>query len=275
MLRGGRGYRYGKRQPGLDFPRQLSDSIRIFHRQGRLAMKIRHPLLIAVLGFLVSWCIRVWHWTLRYRHCSVDANLMPDQLGLPGRFIYGFWHEDMIVPAYHYARPDVHVLVSKHADGMLIATAIRWLGLKVVAGSTNRGAAAAVLKLLNVARGSHIVITPDGPRGPRQCVQPGIVFIAARTALPIVPVGFGYAKAWRLKSWDRMALPRPFSRIAGVSLPAIHVPDIEDKDQLEAYRQKVEQAMREASRLAHELANGNEACITDYQRPASPSERAA
>jgi lysophospholipid acyltransferase (LPLAT)-like uncharacterized protein len=238
-------------------------------------MKIRHPLLIAVLGFLLSWCIRVWHWTLRYRHRCVGVNLIPESPALQGCVIYGFWHEDMIVPAYRYARPDVHVLISKHADGTLIATAIRWLGLKVVAGSSKRGATEAVLKLLAVAKGSHVVITPDGPRGPRQCVQPGIVFIAARSGLPIVPVGFGYARAWRMKSWDRMALPRPFSRIVSVSLPPIHVPDIDNKEQLETYRRQVEHSMREATRLAHELANGNEACLTNYRQPASPSERAA
>jgi lysophospholipid acyltransferase (LPLAT)-like uncharacterized protein len=238
-------------------------------------MKIRHPLLIAFLGFLASWCIRVWHWTLRYRHCSVGANLMPNQTGLPGRLIYGFWHEDIIVPAYRFAQPDVHVLISKHADGMLIATAIRWLGFKVVAGSSSRGAAEAVLRLLNIAAGNHIAITPDGPRGPRQSVQRGIVFVAAKTGLPIVPLGFGYARAWRLNSWDRMALPRPFSRVVSVNLPPIHVPNIEDKEHLEAYRQQVEQALGEASRLAQELANGNEACMTKYQQSAPPSERAA
>jgi lysophospholipid acyltransferase (LPLAT)-like uncharacterized protein len=226
-----------------------------------LPMKIRHPLLLNVLGLLAAWCIRFWNWTLRYRHRPVAVDLTPHQPGLPGRFIYAFWHEDMVVPAYQYARPYVHVLISQHADGRLIAKAIGWLGLKVVAGSTTRGSAAALLKMLQLARESHIVITPDGPRGPRRCVQPGIVFVAAKTGLPIVAVGFGYASARRTKSWDQMALPRPFSRVVGVSMPPIHVPNVEDKDQLEGYRQQVEQAMREASRRAQELAMGTDVCV--------------
>ena len=224
-------------------------------------MKIRNRFLIVCIGILAAWWIRIWNWTLHYRHVSFGPDLRPQLPGLAGRYIYGFWHEDMVVPAYQYARPDVHVLISRHADGQLIAEAIRRLGLKVVSGSTTRGAAEAVLKLIEVARGTHIVITPDGPRGPRRCAQRGIVFIAARTGLAIVPVGFGYARAWRTKSWDRMALPRPFSRVVSVSLPPIHVPAVEEKDQLEVFRQKVERAMREASRLAHELAAGNEAVV--------------
>jgi lysophospholipid acyltransferase (LPLAT)-like uncharacterized protein len=229
-------------------------------------MKIRHPVLLSVLGFLAAWFIRLWNWTLRYGHVPVGADFTPHQPGLPGRFIYAFWHEDIVVPAYQYARPDVHVLISQHADGRLIAKAITWLGLKVVTGSTTRGAAAALLKMLQIARESHIVVTPDGPRGPRRCVQPGIVFVAARTGLPIVPVGFGYARCWRTKSWDQMALPRPFSRVIGVTMPPIHVPDIEDKEQLEEYRRQVELAMREASRRAQEFAMGNNPAVADADK---------
>jgi lysophospholipid acyltransferase (LPLAT)-like uncharacterized protein len=144
-----------------------------------------------------------------------------------------------------------------------------------VAGSTSRGAADAVRKLVAIAQVSHIVVTPDGPRGPRQCVQPGIVFVAARTGLPIVPVGFGYASAWRTKSWDRMALPRPFSRVVAVTLPPIHVPDIDDRKQLEVYRQQVEWAMREASRLAQKLAESNAATPAPGAQGAMHSDRAA
>jgi lysophospholipid acyltransferase (LPLAT)-like uncharacterized protein len=215
-------------------------------------MKIRHPFLIAVCGFLVAWCIRLWIFTIRYRHRAVGLDLTPHQPDLKQWVIYAIWHEDMILPAYHFSRPDVHVLISKSADGRLIAGAVKHLGLKVVYGSSSRGGPAALLKLRKIAENSHIVITPDGPRGPRQSVQSGIVFIAARTGMPIVAVGFGYASAWRAKSWDRMALPRPFSRVAGVILPPIYVPNVEDKDVLESYRVQVELAMREATRLAQE-----------------------
>jgi lysophospholipid acyltransferase (LPLAT)-like uncharacterized protein len=248
----------------------------LFFGRDAFSMKIRNRFLIVCLGILAAWCIRLWNWTFRYRHVSFGPDLNPRLPGLAGRYIYGFWHEDMIVPAYQYACPDLHVLISRHADGQLIAEAIRRLGLKVVSGSTSRGAAEAVLKLMQVARDNHIAITPDGPRGPRRCTQLGIVFIAAKTGLPIVPFGFGYARAWRTGSWDRMALPRPFTRVVGVTLPPIHVPDVEDKDQLEGYRQQVERAMREASRLAHELAAGSEVVVANplQQQTTKPDQAA-
>lgn len=223
-------------------------------------MKIRHPLLIAAFGFLAAWFIRLWIFTVRYRHRPIGPDLTPHRRDLRERVIYAFWHEDMLITAYQYSRPDVHVLISRHADGQLIAEAVKHLGLKVVHGSSRRGGVEALRKLVEVGRTSHIVITPDGPRGPRQCVQIGIVYVAAKTGMPIIPVGFGYASAWRARSWDRMALPKPFCRVVGITLPPICVPDIEDKDALESYRQQVEQAMREATQLAQEQAGGSGDC---------------
>src|SRR5262249_15632510 len=162
--------------------------------------------------------------------------------------------EDMLIPALRYARPDVHVLISRHADGRIIAKAIQHLGLNVVYGSSRRGGTEALLRIFEICGSNHIAVTPDGPRGPRPEVQLGIAYIAAKTGLPIVPVGFGYASAWRTKSWDRMALPRPFSRVVGLMAPPICVPDVDDRNLLEVYRLRLEHALGEATRLAQFLA---------------------
>jgi lysophospholipid acyltransferase (LPLAT)-like uncharacterized protein len=248
------------------------------------SMKLRHPLLISLAGRLGAWCMRIWHWTLRYRHVSAGPNHGSHPGERPARFIFGLWHEDMLVPAYRYPRiipnfrterPEFHMLISQHADGQLIAQVIQRLGLKVVAGSSSRGAAAAVLHLIQLGRDNHLGITPDGPRGPRRRVQMGVVFLAARTGLPIVPLGFGYARAWRTGSWDCMALPRPFSRVIGVSMPPIRVPSDANKKQLEAYRQQVEQAMHAASRWAQELAEGRAATPAQADQDVTPADRAA
>lgn len=220
-------------------------------------MKLRHPWLIAICGTLAAWFIRLWMSTLRYRHQPAGDDLSPNLPGQSGRYIYAFWHEDMLVPAHYYPQSDFHVLISRHADGQLIATAIKRLGFSVVYGSTTRGGAEAILSMRQIARDGHIGITPDGPRGPRRRVHPGIVYLAAKTGRPIVPSGFGYADAWRAGSWDRMALPKPFSRVIRVSVAPIHVPDTVDRDAIEAYRQQVEQAMCEATRLAQEAVTSS------------------
>src|SRR5436190_464721 len=86
-----------------------------------------------------------------------------------------------------------------------------------------RGWIGTVRQMLRVGRKSHLAITPDGPRGPRRQVQPGLLYLAARTGLPIVPVGIGYDRPWRMRSWDRFAVPRPWTRATCVTTEPIHV----------------------------------------------------
>ena len=107
--------------------------------------------------------------------------------------------------------------------------------------------------MLRVGRTGHLAVTPDGPRGPRRQVQPGVVYLAARTGLPIVPMGFAYRRAWRLPSWDRFVLPCPGSDVVLVTTEPIHVPPDVRKEQLEVYRRRVEDALRRADEAAEKM----------------------
>ena len=217
-------------------------------------MKVRQRWLIKALGFAVAWVVRLWVGTLRYRYRPLGPNMDPHQRGFPGRYIYAFWHENILLPAYHYGRRDIWVLVSQHADGELIAEACRHLGFRLVRGSTTRGGAEAVRQMLRLGRKAHLAITPDGPRGPRRRVHPGIVYLAARTGLPVVGMGIAYQRAWRMGSWDRFALPHPWSSAALVTTEPIHVPADLDKEGLEHYRLLVEQALNRATEAAEKWA---------------------
>jgi lysophospholipid acyltransferase (LPLAT)-like uncharacterized protein len=216
-------------------------------------MKIRHPLLIKALGFVIAWLVRVWIGTVRYRYRALGANVDPTQPTLQGRYLYAFWHENILLPAYHYGRPDIGVLISEHADGEMIAQACRHLGFQLVRGSRTRGGSKALRAMLNLSRSIHLAITPDGPRGPRRHVQPGVVYLAARTGMPIVPIGVGFQRAWRMKSWDRFALPYPCSAAVLVTGEPLCVPADVDKDDLEHYRLQVEQAMTRATEAAENI----------------------
>ena len=164
-------------------------------------MKLRNPILIRTLGFVIAWVVRLWIGTLLYRYRPLGLNFDPHQRGLRERYIYALWHENMLLLAYQYARPDIHVLISRHADGQLIAEVCRHLGFRTVRGSTTRGGAEALLQMTHLGGKSHLAITPDGPRGPRRTVQIGLAYLAARTGMPVVPVGIGFSKPWRLRSW--------------------------------------------------------------------------
>jgi lysophospholipid acyltransferase (LPLAT)-like uncharacterized protein len=218
-------------------------------------MKIRHPALMKAMGFAVAWLVRLWIGTLRYRYRPLGANVDPNQPHFRGRYLYAFWHENILIPAYHYGRRDISVLISQHADGQLIAEACRHLGFRLVRGSTTRGGTEAIRQMLRASRSAHLAITPDGPRGPRRHVQPGVVYVAARTGLPIVPIGIAFQRAWRMRSWDRFAAPHPWSAVTCVTTEPIAVPNDLSKDQLEHYRLKVENAMNEATIAAEKIVN--------------------
>jgi lysophospholipid acyltransferase (LPLAT)-like uncharacterized protein len=223
---------------------------------GRCAVKIRHPWAIKAFGIAAAGLVRLWGGTMRYRYRPLGPDVNPVRLRRDGRYIFAFWHENLLAPAFLYGRGPVTVLISEHADGRLVAEACRRLGLRTVAGSSTRGGVRAVRELLRQGRIGHLAVAPDGPRGPRRKVQPGLIYLAAKTGLPIVPGGFGYGGAWRMRSWDRFALPHPWSTLTCVTTAPIHVPADLRKGGLEAYRLRVEEALGEATAAAEQRAAG-------------------
>ncbi len=186
-------------------------------------MKLRHPLAIRIVAFLAACLIRLWMSTLRLRLVSADGQSHPVD-PQSARYIYAFWHETLLAPLVRRRLP-VRMLISQHADGELIAQVCQFLGIGVVRGSTARGGSQALMELI---RGDddvrHPAFTPDGPLGPRREIKSGIIMVAAKTGLPILPVGIGYTRAWRAQSWDRFAVPLPFATIAAVIGEPIKVP---------------------------------------------------
>lgn len=169
--------------------------------------------------------------------------------------VYLCWHEYLLLPVLEYGAQKVVALTSEHKDGQLLSRAMRALGWDTVDGSSSRGGATALLKLLRADQ-RHISITPDGPRGPRRTVAPGAVWLASKLQRPVVCVGYGYRAPWRAKSWDRFAVPRPFSRVRAVFGPAVQVPPDLSRDELEAYRGWFERLLQQLTSDAEWLANG-------------------
>ena len=124
--------------------------------------------------------------------------------------VYALWHGRMFFPIYAGRHLGIRVLVSEHRDGELIATVLRRFGYDVVRGSTTHGGRAALLQMIRTWQpGVRYAITPDGPRGPRETVQPGILYLARRLGLPIVPVSGAASRCFRFRSWDHLILPWP------------------------------------------------------------------
>jgi lysophospholipid acyltransferase (LPLAT)-like uncharacterized protein len=217
-------------------------------------MKLRNPWLIRVAAFLAAKLIRVWIWTLRYHYYHLGPDVRPQLAKADERYIYTFWHENMLLLAYHYGQPNVWILISHHADGQLITEITNRLGFRAVRGSSTRGGVAAVRGMVELGRNDHLAITPDGPRGPRRKVQPGLIYTAARTGLPIVLAGIGFRRAWQARSWDRFALPCPFTRAVCIPSKLIYIPAELDRDLMEIYRAHVEKTLQAVQQMAEDWA---------------------
>ena len=220
-------------------------------------MKIQHPALIRAVGVTGSWLVRRLVGTSRFHFRYADPMVNPEVARRTGqRFIYAFFHEVMLFPAYFWAWPEMQILISDHRDGELITQVVPWLGFGVVRGSTTRGGARALREMTTRVDRGHLCVTPDGPRGPRRHVHQGLAYLASRTGLPIVGAGMAFRRPWRAKSWDRFAVPRPFSAACCVVPPPVIVPPDADRDTIEAARLEVEVRMNRATEEAEAWAEG-------------------
>lgn len=228
-------------------------------------MKIRNRYLLGAAGWLGTAAMRSLFRTLRFTLHELGNNIKPDQGDNPDRFIYCIWHENLLLPTLTWGQSNIAVLISKHADGQLLGSLITSFGMGMVAGSTNRGGIEAVRKLTRDPNArKHLAITPDGPRGPRRVVQPGVVYIASRAGMKIVPVGVGYRNPWRTASWDRFAVPKPFTRACCVIDRAITVPPEAKTADLETYRLEVQTEMDRLAVVAETWASTGQLAVTSH-----------
>jgi lysophospholipid acyltransferase (LPLAT)-like uncharacterized protein len=196
--------------------------------------------------------------SIRFRVGFLKENVDPYAAEPDRPFIYAIWHENLLVPVYYYRRSGMRYMISQHADGQVLAEIGRRLGVPLVRGSSTRGGIEALREVLRGGREAHLALTPDGPRGPRRRVQAGVVYMAARTGMSIVPAGFGYTRLWRLNSWDQMALPHPWSFVAAVTAEPVIVPASIGRHEIEEYRTLVETRLAQATHLAEAWADSGE-----------------
>ena len=129
-------------------------------------------------------------------------------------FIFVLWHSRILPLLALHKREGVVLLISRHRDGEYLADLAQGWGYRSVRGSTQRGGEVGLLGIVRALQGGAVVaMTPDGPRGPRERVQPGAIAAAQHAGAPLIAVGARTASAWYLGSWDRMCLPKPFAAV--------------------------------------------------------------
>jgi lysophospholipid acyltransferase (LPLAT)-like uncharacterized protein len=167
----------------------------------------------------IRWIVRAGSAVLRalaitWRMREHNGAVYRTALATNQRVIYTLWHGELLPLLWQHRREGVAVLISEHRDGEIIARIAEGLGYATVRGSTSKGASRALIGLVRaVESGRNVAVTPDGPRGPAHVFAPGAAIAAQRSGVPIIPVRASATRAWRLKSWDKFLIPKPFARV--------------------------------------------------------------
>ena len=203
-------------------------------------------------GRLARWLIafgfrllQLWGRTLRY---EID-----DRAGVVGKpvsenYIGALWHNRLLIFPLVLRRffPQRHgaALISASRDGDLLADAVQRFGYDVIRGSSSRLGASAIRQLTEVlACGGDVVITPDGPRGPVYELGPGIIFLAQKSGAAVLPMNLEYSHCWRLGSWDRFIVPRPFAKVRVLINEPHRVRSTTTPEEFESERLGLQEAM--------------------------------
>lgn len=203
-------------------------------------------------GWKARWLIAFGVQLLKLLGRSVRYEI-EDHAGIVGRpvesnYIGSLWHNRLLIFPLVLRRffPNRRgaALISASRDGELLSDAIHHFDYDVIRGSSSKLGASALLQLTNVlAGGGDVVITPDGPRGPAYELGPGIVFLAQKTGKAVLPMNMEYSSCWRVKSWDRFIIPKPFSKVRVIIGQPENVKSTANDAEFESERLRLQNAM--------------------------------
>lgn len=164
--------------------------------------------LVPIIGYLLTL---IFYYTNKKQYRVKKS--FPDE-----PVIVALWHGEMLMVPFIYhrlrGRKDLIAMISEHKDGELVGKLFEYTGVGNIRGSSSKGAARVFLSAIKeIKNGKDIAITPDGPRGPRFSIADGIVALAQKTGCKVVGIRVKATKAWRLNSWDKFLIPKPFGTI--------------------------------------------------------------
>jgi lysophospholipid acyltransferase (LPLAT)-like uncharacterized protein len=213
---------------------------------------------LKIEGWRARWLIafghrllQIWARTLRFEiEDRADViNAPPNE-----RYIGALWHNRLLLFPFvlkrYLPQRQGAALISTSRDGAILADLVERFGYEVVRGSSSRKGASAMRQLAEViASGRDVVITPDGPRGPAYELGQGIVFLAQQTGAAVVPVNMEYSSCWRLRSWDRFILPKPFAKVRVIFGKPHRVAQTSTEEEFELERERMQNVMLEVVRM--------------------------
>ena len=216
------------------------------------AFPLRQRLLLPLIAAAGALLLRLICATLRYRNSAepdgpLDANERP--------VIWAFWHRCLIVATHRFQNRDIAVLTSRSFDGEIISRIIEKFGYRAVRGSSRRGALSAVLGARReLEAGRAVAFTVDGPLGPLYQAKPGPILLSRLTGVSVVAFHIAVERAWTLGTWDRMIVPKPFSRaFVHFSAPML-IPAGDNEAQMSAWREQLQSTLDRVRAIAESKA---------------------
>ena len=197
-------------------------SFHVADRGRPLGGPVRTWLAFRLVPFIAATLVKILAYTLRVRFEALGP--VENLVDAGEHFVLAFYHRRLVLMPQAYPfrrrtvtgeRRGVAILSSDSKDGERSAATWRWFGIHAVRGTAGgRSGAQSLVKMIRVVKeGWDLGITVDGPRGPGQQVKPGVLAVSRKTGAWVVPVCVAYERAWRLGTWDRMLVPKPFSAV--------------------------------------------------------------
>lgn len=209
--------------------------------------------LATVIVYLILRCLRM---TWRFVRVDEDNLFAGCKASVAGSCIVVSWHENILGILTSLRRERLAPLASLSRDGGLIAAVIQMLGFRTVRGSSSRGGPEARDELVSVTReGFWPTITPDGPRGPRRVLKSGVIDVARRSGVAVVPFAPVASRSWVLvRSWDQFRIPKPFAKIHVVFGAPVFVPPETHGAAFAAVKRQLQKSLDDVQTRAEHLS---------------------
>jgi lysophospholipid acyltransferase (LPLAT)-like uncharacterized protein len=210
---------------------------------------LKQRLIIRVTGLLLYWLVRTICATVKFEVVGWEHHTESKPL------VYCFWHNRIPTATYFWRRRGIVVMSSQSFDSEYIARFIQRFGYGTAKGSSTRGARAGLIQMIRAVRaGKSAAFTVDGPRGPIYQAKPGALLLAAKANAAILPFSISLDRCWRLPSWDRIEIPKPFARAVVVIGERIHIENGNDEMELEQFQSALDKVRDRGEELVKRLS---------------------